>query len=82
MGWVRWGQKRVVRTSQSSWYDHTFYEVPVVGPIDCGKIQSALSRLYPPQFTRFGGFCTIGDVNESATSHEHVVVELVYHIGD
>jgi len=81
IGILHWGQKVVIDTNQSSWYDHTYYRVPVTGTIDTGKIASALrDKHFPPQHNYFGGYCSLGTVSDNGDGT--VKVEVIYHIGN
>jgi hypothetical protein len=79
-GTLKWGQRQVIESAQSSYYDHTFYEVPFVGFADVHKMRTALSKRYPNTGNYFGGYTTVGDI--SIMNNQSVKVELVHHIGN
>jgi len=81
MGMIHWGKKTLADFKQSSYYDHSFYIVPVSGTIDIHKISNVLRKAYfPPAFNNFGGYCTLGDVKDLGDGN--INVEVVYHIGE
>lgn len=78
---ILWSQKTLVKTEQSSWYDHTFYRVPVLGTVDLAKIKNALfDKLYRASHGKFGGGTSLGTVSDNGDGS--VTVEVIYHIGD
>jgi len=79
-GTLKWGQRKVLESVQSSYYDHTFYEVPFTGFADVHKMRTALSKRFPNTGNYFGGYTTVGDI--SIMSKQCVKVELVHHIGN
>jgi hypothetical protein len=80
-GILHWGQKKVEKTQMSSYYDHTYYRIPVTGTVDIGKIYRVLrEHKYPPQHNVFGGYCSLGTITDN---HDGTVtVEDIYHIGE
>jgi hypothetical protein len=71
------------RDSQSSWYDHSFRRVPVLGTVDVLAIKSKLfDRTYRPSCGKFGGGTSLGDVWVDPADSSFVFVETIYHIGD
>jgi hypothetical protein len=79
-GLLRWGQRQVIDSAQSSYYDHTFYEVPFTGFADVQAMRSVLAKRYPNTGNYFGGYTTVGDI--SLMNNQSVKVELVHHIGN
>lgn len=79
---IKWGKRQAIEGSSrhSAYYDHTSYKVPFTGSYDQSRIWSAINRLFPPQFNKFGGYTTLGDVEQLDESH--IKVTLLYHIGD
>lgn len=79
-GVLKWGKKKPIGFSGSSYYDHSFYEVPFTGFADVHKMRTALSKRYPNTGNYFGGYTTVGDI--SLMNNQSVKVELVHHIGN
>jgi hypothetical protein len=79
-GVLKWGKKQIIDGNQSSYYDHTWYEVPFSGEFNAGAIRTALSKRYPNTGNYFGGYTTVGNVSQM--NSEFVKVELVYHVGN
>jgi hypothetical protein len=79
-GVLKWGKKKAISFSGSSYYDHSFYSVPFTGFCDVSKMRNALSKRYPNTGNYFGGYTTVGEI--SLLNDGHVKVELVHHIGN
>lgn len=78
---LHWGKKVEAKQERSSYYDVTYYDVPVTGKVDCSKISQALrDRYFPPYHNVFGGYCSLGSVADNGNGT--VRVEVVYHIGE
>ncbi len=78
---LHWGKKVEVKQERSSYYDSTWYDVPVTGKVDIRKIYNALREKYfPPYHNVFGGYCSLGGVTDNGNGS--VRVEVVYHIGE
>jgi hypothetical protein len=42
MNKLHWGQKKLFKSEQSSWYDHYYYDVPFTGEYNRSAIWNAL----------------------------------------
>lgn len=82
MGTIQWNKRTQVATKQSSWYDHTYFDVPFTGAVDLPKMRSALVGRLTHQFlNKFGGQVHVGVV-ELAHTPGVLRVEQLYSIGD
>jgi hypothetical protein len=79
---LHWGRKvQDGNTVQSSYYDHTYYTVPVTGTVNIAKIHQALrDKYFPPHHNVFGGYCSLGSITDNGNGS--VRVEVIYHIGE
>jgi hypothetical protein len=84
IGLLKWAKREhcPALDRQTAYYDHSVYKVPVVGTVDCARIREALSDKFPPQFTNFGGYSTVGCVEPIPDEPNAVLVEMIYHIGE
>lgn len=80
MGTIHWGKKVLVATKQSSWYDHSFWDIPYSGEADLPKMVSAITKARTHQFLgNFGGQTHVGEV--SLLPDNKLRVETMYSIG-
>ncbi len=82
---LRWDERELIETKQSSYYDHTYYKVKVDGEINTALIHSALNRSWDvgvnaARYGKFGGYNSIGRVIDNGDGT--VTIESIYHIGD
>jgi len=85
VGVMHWGQRTLLkeRFKMSAWYDHTFYRVPVTGPVDVGRMHTALHARYTRSGnfgSAAGGFTSVSSIEDNGDGS--VTVEVLYHIGD
>jgi hypothetical protein len=91
---MHWGQRERIAYKQSAWYDHTFYRVPVTmkdgHPLDhtaCNRMHDVWRKRLGAgaenaRLGKFGGWTSMGTIKVDEEHPGHVVVEMIYHIGD
>lgn len=81
----RWEDRTDIPNSakMSAWYNHSFYKVPVDGPVNTGAIHRYLSGMFHHpglSGSSVGGYCSCSSVTDNGDGT--VTVEVLYHIGD
>lgn len=74
---IKWGKKELIRSEQSSWYDHYYYLVPYVGTFDVTAIHIALAN--SKKFGR-SSYVSVGKITDLGNGK--MEVEKICHIGD
>lgn len=83
VGKIHWAQREAFNGGphHSAWYDHSYYVVPVSGPVEMDKIRGALVGRLGHQFlSKFGGQKHVGDVVDLGNGF--IMVETMLSIGD
>jgi hypothetical protein len=61
---IIWGKKELIKSEQSSWYDHYYYIVPYTGIFNASAIKNALrnsNKFGFSQYVSVGGIIDLGD---------------------
>lgn len=78
---ILWSKRELIETSQSAWYNHSIYKVPVQGTVDMTRIRQALHKRLTNQFLNmFGGQTSVSEVKDLGNGF--ISVETLYHIGN
>jgi hypothetical protein len=77
MNKLHWGQKKLFKSEQSSWYNHYYYDVPFTGEYNGSAIWNALFD--NPKFGR-SRYVSVGKIEDLGDGR--VRIEKICHLGD